>query len=320
MKRTDRIKDGIKGGVKGRIKDGIKDGIKGGVKGRIGDRFFVVCIVSLAWFTVCMLLFVIGFVAREAIPLFRHVRIADFLTGSQWMPVDYVGKTSFGIFHFIAGTIAVSALSIVFSAFVSVGCALWLAFCASDRQRRYICAVIDILAGVPSVIYGFVGLLCVVRFFIRSGVSAGMCVLAAAIVLAAMLLPYLISSCTYSLVRQRELYLSGAQALGVSKWYVVTTMLIPSAAGHMLTAVMLAAGRAMGETMAVMMVIGNANRFPSLFGQGETIASLIALEMGTAEAGSDHYHALYAAGFVLMALVFLVHAAIRLIQRLCREK
>lgn len=109
--------------------------------------------------------------------------------------------------------------------------------------------------------------------------------------------------------------------MGIDYWYGVATIVLPSSFKNILLTMMLAIGRAMGETMAVMMVIGNANLFPTLLGKSETIASVIALEMGTAVADSPHYHALYAAGLVLMLLVFLINTGIAFLRnRLIRKE
>ena len=112
----------------------------------------------------------------------------------------------------------------------------------------------------------------------------------------------------------RERYQPAADALGISKWHMVATIVLPGSWKNILLSVILAIGRAMGETMAVMMVIGNANLFPSLLGKSESIAAVIALEMGTAVVGSTHYHALYAAGLVLMLLLFLINSGITLLR------
>ena len=139
-------------------------------------------------------------------------------------------------------------------------------------------------------------------------------VLAAGILLAVMLLPFLISSCSETMLKVRERYQPAADALGISKWHMVATIVLPGSWKNILLSVILAIGRAMGETMAVMMVIGNANLFPSLLGKSESIAAVIALEMGTAVVGSTHYHALYAAGLVLMLLLFLINSGITLLR------
>ena len=181
-------------------------------------------------------------------------------------------------------------------------------------MRGYLYPVIDLLAGIPSVIYGFIGLVTLVRLFMRAGVSTGSCVLAAGVLLAVMLLPFLVSSCSETMLAARRNYLPASQALGVSKWYAAAAVILPASWKNILLAMVLAIGRAMGETMAVMMVMGNANLFPRLLGKGESIAAVIALEMGTAVVGSPHYHALYAAGLVLMVLLCAINVTIGLIR------
>ena len=197
---------------------------------------------------------------------------------------------------------------------VGLGAAIYLSCVATQRMRGILYPFVDLLAGIPSVIYGFMGLTLMVRLFIRAGVHTGSCVLAAGILLAVMLLPFLISSCSETMLKVRKRYQPAADALGISKWHMVATIVLPGSWKNILLSMILAIGRAMGETMAVMMVIGNANLFPSLLGKSESIAAVIALEMGTAVVGSTHYHALYAAGLVLMLLLFLINSGITLLR------
>ncbi len=267
-------------------------------------------VLTLAALTVLALVFVLYFIFREALPLFSEVSLPDFLFGTRWMPIAYTGEVGFGIFHFIMGTLAVSALAMGLALLMGLGAAVFLSCRASARLRSLLYPIIDLLAGIPSVIYGFIGLVTLVRLFIRWGIPGGSCLLAAGILLAVMLLPFLISSCSETMRKVKEQYLPASTALGVDSWYAVAAIVLPASWRNILLSMILAIGRAMGETMAVMMVMGNANLFPTLLGKGETIASVIALEMGTAAVGSTHYHALYAAGLVLLLLLFLINAGI----------
>ena len=260
------------------------------------NALFSVLIKALTALTVMVLAFVIYFIVKEALPTFDEVAVPDFLLGRRWMPIAYTGEPSFGIFNFIAATLYVSLVAMVLAV------------------RGILYPFVDLLAGIPSVIYGFMGLTLMVRLFIRAGVHTGSCVLAAGILLAVMLLPFLISSCSETMLKVRERYQPAADALGISKWHMVATIVLPGSWKNILLSMILAIGRAMGETMAVMMVIGNANLFPSLLGKSESIAAVIALEMGTAVVGSTHYHALYAAGLVLMLLLFLINSGITLLR------
>ena len=267
----------------------------------------VSCAAALAW--------VVLTVAVQAWPVVGEVGVGAFLLGSDWMPVDFGGGASFGIANFIAATLLTSAVALAMALFVAIGCALFLSCSASTALRTVLCGAIDLLAGIPSVVYGFVGLEVLVPAFIDAGVPSGNCILAASIVLAVMVLPYMVSTMTESMVGVRERYLEASLALGVSRWWGVYGVVLPVSLRLIWPSAMMAFARAMGETMAVMMVAGNANLFPTLLGKGETIASLIALEMGTAAAGSTHMHALFAAGFVLLAIVLAVDLACVCLQR-----
>ena len=278
------------------------------------NALFSVLIKALTALTVMVLAFVIYFIVKEALPTFDEVAVPDFLLGQRWMPIAYTGEPSFGNFTFIAATLYVSLVAMVLAVTVGLGAAIYLSCVATQRMRGILYPFVDLLAGIPSVIYGFMGLTLMVRLFIRAGVHTGSCVLAAGILLAVMLLPFLISSCSETMLKVRERYQPAADALGISKWHMVATIVLPGSWKNILLSMILAIGRAMGETMAVMMVIGNANLFPSLLGKSESIAAVIALEMGTAVVGSTHYHALYAAGMVLMLLLFLINSGITLLR------
>ncbi len=274
-------------------------------------------VLSLA--SLLLLGFVVLFLVREGLPALGEVGVVPFLRGTVWMPVDYTGSQSFGIANFVASTALVSLLAVAMAAVVGMGAALCLALGVTERVRVAIMPLIELLAGVPSVVYGFVGLVTLVKALIGLGVSGGSCVLAASVVLAVMLLPYVIPSLCESVLAVSEGSRAASDALGVSVWHFATTVALPASWRGLLASLTLALGRAMGETMAVMMVIGNANVAPTLLGRGETIASLVALEMGTAVPGSTHYHALYAAGLVLLGLLLVVDALVWLLRRRWRR-
>ena len=282
----------------------------------IGNFLFSNLIRLLTLLTVLSLAFVLIFIVQEALPAFSETSLTAFLFGQRWMPMDYGNGVSFGIGNFIAGTMAVSALAILIALLIGVGAAVFLSCAVSENARSLLYPLIDLLAGIPSVIYGFSGLCVLVKLFQRLGIAgSGHSVLTAAILLAVMLLPFLVSSCSETMLKIRRRYLFAASALGISYWHTVAHVVLPLSARNILLSVILATGRAMGETMAVMMVMGNANLFPTLLGKGETIASLIALEMGTAAADSTHYHALYAAGLVLLVILLAINTGIALLRR-----
>ena len=279
------------------------------------DSAFSVLIYLLTACSIMALGFVIYFIVKEALPLFQEVSLSDFLLGKRWMPIDYTGTTAFGIFNFIVATVYVSFTAMILAVGIGLGASVFLSCVATESMCGILYPFVDLLAGIPSVVYGFIGLQVLVRIFLKAGVRTGTCVLAAGILLAVMLLPFLVSSCSETIRKERKKYEAAAAALGIGRWYAIATIILPASWKNILLSMILAIGRAMGETMAVMMVMGNANLFPSLLGKSESIASVIALEMGTAEYGSTHYHALYGAGLVLMLLLFIINIGINMLRR-----
>lgn len=257
--------------------------------------------------TVLLLAFLIYFIFQESLTAIREVGLAELLLGDQWRPLIFKDTPSYGMRNMILSTLYVSALAVLFALFIGVGCALFLACRATERQRTLVMPYIDLLASIPSVIYGFIGLYIVVKFFEKLGRATGESILAGSIVLSVMILPYMISSCCDTMVGLYNRYNAASQGLGVSRWYMASQLVLPASTRGILISMALATGRAMGETMAVMMVMGNSIAFPKLLGKGETISALIAMEMGIAEVGSTHYSALYTAGFMLMLILFAIN-------------
>ncbi len=268
-----------------------------------------------ALLSVGLLLFLVVFMVNQSLPALRAIGLEKLLLGTEWRPVIYDEAPQYGLFPMLLSTVYVSALAVLFSLVLGVGCALFLACAVGDRLRAFLIPSIDLLAGIPSVVYGFVGLYVVVRTMERMGRAAGESILAGSIVLAVMILPYMISTCLHTMVQLRHGWQDASDALGVSRWYMAAELVLPASKKGILVGTALAAGRAMGETMAVMMVMGNAVLRPTLLGKGETISALIALEMGTAEVGSLHFSALYAAGLCLLVLLLMINLAFSLLRR-----
>ena len=282
---------------------------------KVQDGLFRAVMGLFAFLTVLLLAFLIWFVFRESLPAIREVGLKELLTGDKWRPLIYTGQPSYGMRNMIASTLYVSALAVLFALVIGVGCALFLACRASEKQRTAIMPYIDLLASIPSVVYGFIGLYIVVKFFEKLGRATGESILAGGIVLSVMILPYMISSCCDTMVRLYNRCEAASSGLGVSRWYMASQLVLPASTRGILISMALATGRAMGETMAVMMVMGNSLAFPKLLGKGETISALIAMEMGIAEVGSTHYSALYTAGLTLMVLLFAINIIFELLKK-----
>lgn len=278
------------------------------------EKLFALIIKLLTLFSILILAFIVLFIFKESIVFFEEVSIIEFATGKTWNPLDSPDKL--GILPVILGTIYVSLVGILISLPIGVGVAIALSNYTNEKVRRFLRGIIDILAGIPSVVYGFIGLLVIVKFFeIRFSFSSGESVLAGGILLSIMMLPYIISTCAESMEKVYKNYSQSSNALGVSKTYMVRKIILPESKRSILAAIILALGRGMGETMAVMMVIGNSPIMPKLLRKCQTIPSLIALEMGMVEVGSLHYHALFASGFILMIMLLIINIVLHFIKR-----
>ena len=282
---------------------------------KLENALFLFVVYAFLFLSIGILSFFFLFLAKESLPLFESVSPPSFLFSSKWNPMAFTGTASFGIFHFLMGSISVSFLALLFSTILSLGCSIFFAFYFWDKGRRILYPFLDLLSGIPSVVYGFIGLSVGKPLFLKMGVSTGSCVLLASILLSILIFPFMVDSITDSMVKLKEQYFLEARALGLSPAYIILRLILPSSLRSIFLAFLLGSGRALGETMAVMMVVGNANLFPKLLSKGETIASLIALEMGSAEYQSLHYHALYASGLVLLLLVALIHLLVKMVEK-----
>lgn len=280
---------------------------------KIREKIFEILIKMLTLFSVLILAFVVIFIFKESLTFFKEVSLLKFITGRKWNPLGSPEELS--ILNIIWGTLYVSLVAIAIALPIGIGTAVVLSCYTNRNVKRLIRGIVDILAGVPSVIYGFVGLLVVVKFFeVNLSLASGESVLSGGIVLSVMLLPFIVSTCDESMEKIYREYSQSSRALGVSKSYMIRNLLLPASKRSILASVVLALGRGMGETMAVMMVIGNAPIVPRLLGKAQTIPSLIALEMGMAEVGSLHYHALFASGFVLMIMLLIINGLLYVIK------
>ncbi|MGI6065378.1 MAG: phosphate ABC transporter permease subunit PstC [Bacillota bacterium] len=278
------------------------------------EYFFAFLSKIITFISVSMLFLVIFFIARESIIVFKEINLVEFVSGIDWKPLAKEPRV--GILPMILSTIYVSILAVLIALPIGIGCALELAVLGNKKLKELFTAILGVLAGIPSVIYGFIGLLVVVKFLEKNlFLATGESVLAGGIVLAVMVLPFIVSTSLETMEKSYLKYKESSLALGVSKSYMLRELILPNAKGAILASLVLAFARAMGETMAVMMVIGNSPIIPRIMGKGETIPALIALEIGTAELGSLHYHGLFAAGFVLMVFLIFLNAVFYLIKK-----
>lgn len=268
------------------------------------EKIFSLIITIGAILSSCLVLLVFFYILKESMMFFKEVGFSEYLLGKTWSPLE---SEKYSFLPMILATLYISFLSIAIATPLGVGCALFLSFVVNKKYSKVILSFIDMLAGIPSVIFGFIGLVVLVKFLEKNlDVVTGESVLAGGMLLAVMLFPYIVTGCAETFEKGKLKYYAVSQSLGVSRWYTMRKIMLPFATNSIFVNMLLAFSRAIGETMAVMMVTGNSPIFPKLLGRAETIPSLIALEMGTATYKSLHYSALYASGLILIIIIFII--------------
>ncbi len=244
-----------------------------------------------------------AFLFVEGVPLIAKVGVGPFLFGMKWAP----SQGLYGIFPMIVGTVAVTLGAAVLGVPVALACAVFLTEFAPRAVSAVVRPAIQLLTGIPSVVYGFWGLIFIVPAIRTWFGGPGLSLLAGSVILAIMILPTIISIAEVSLNALPRLYKEGALALGMTHWQAIRTVLIPSAKSGILAAVILGIGRAIGETMAVIMVLGNAVALPrSILDPARTLTTNIGIEMGYAS--GDHQQALFATGIVLLLIIMALNS------------
>lgn len=249
------------------------------------------------------------FLMREGLQTFSHVSLTDFLFGHKWYPISDPPK--FGILPLILGSGLVTLGAALLGVPFGIASAIYISEVAPPRIKEVLKTGIELLAAIPSVVIGFVGIVVVVPF-LRSAfhLPTGQTALAGALMLSLMAMPTTVSIAEDALSSVPRRYREAALALGATHWEYIYRVALRAAAPGIVAAVMLGIGRVIGETMAVMMVTGNAARIPHSFLQPiRTMTATIAAEMGETVKGSEHYAALFAIGIVLFAITFLVNFA-----------
>jgi len=257
------------------------------------------------------------FLLREGLPAFGEVPLSS-LFGRRWYPIE----GHFALGPLIWGSIVVTVGAGLFAVPLGVAAAMFVAEVAPRWLREVLKPLIEILAGLPSVVLGFLGIVVLVPMVREAlGLATGLTALTGALLLAGMALPTIVSVAEDALDAVPSAYKVGSLALGASRWQTLWRVTLPAAKTGVLTAIMLGIGRAVGETMAVMMVTGNAPVIlfgpKALVSPVRTMTATIAAEMGEVARGSVHYHVLFTVGLVLFVITFLVNvvASIVLLKR-----
>lgn len=239
-----------------------------------------------------------------------HVSLTQFLFGTKWSPTS--SPANYGALVFIFGSFAVTFLAALIAAPIGIGSALFMTELSKRFGRKFIQPVLEILVGIPSVVYGFIGLVVLVPFFRNHIGGVGFGLLAGAIVVGVMILPTVTSISADALQTVPESMRDAAAALGATRWQTIWKVVIPAALPSLLTAIILGAARAFGEALAIQMVIGNSPLFPkSLTDPTSTLTTQITQAMGETPAGSVFNHVLWSMGLILLVMSYIFIILIR---------
>ena len=274
---------------------------------RLSEFIIEKMIFILGITSIVILALIFYFLISSAIPVFNGVTVKELLTGRFWYPNSV--NPQFGILPLILGSLWVTAGAILISVPIGVGSAIFISEVAPPKTRMTLKVIIEFLSAIPSVVLGFLGIV-VLSNWVRLSfdLSSGFTLLTGSILVAFMALPTIISISDDAITSLPKEYREASLALGATRLETIFHVLVPAASSGIIAAVMLGIGRAIGETMTVMMVTGNAARIPtSLLQSGRTMTATIAAEMGDTVRQSIHYHSLFAIGIVLLVMTSFIN-------------
>jgi phosphate transport system permease protein len=265
----------------------------------------IIFISGITSIVIVALIFI--FLLKEGLSVFFAVNPLDFLFGQFWYPIS--DPPLFGVLPLIIGSIFVTLGAAAISVPIGVASALYIAEIAPPRTKEILKAGIELLAAIPSVVIGFIGMMTLGPFIKEVfGLPTGLTALTGSITLAFMAMPTIVSIAEDAVTAVPRQYREAAIAMGATKWQTTWRIVAYAARPGMIAAIMLGIGRVIGETMAVMMVTGNAALIPTSFLQPvRTLTATIAAEMGESVQGGEHYAALFAIGIVLFVITFLIN-------------
>lgn len=275
------------------------------------ERFVKYILTAFAFSSLLFLLLIFLFILVEGLPLFLKSGFGSIVFGFKWAPT----RGSFGIFPMIISSFMVTAGALCIGAPLGLSCAIYISEYSGRRLKIILKPALELLAGIPSVVYGFLGVLYIVPIVRNLLGGSGFSLLSTSIILGVMILPTVISISFDALSSVPKTYREGSLAMGATKWQTIARVIVPAAKSGILAGFILGMGRAIGETMAVIMISGNAIRIPSgVLDPLRTLTSNIALE--SAYASGDHRRSLFSTGVVLLVIImFLNYVANFVIKR-----
>ena len=274
------------------------------------ERLIRLSLLMIALSAVSILLVITVYIFSEGTPIMFKYGLKKFLFSLDWFPLE----KSFGLLPMIIGSLFVTGGALVIGIPLGLACAVVLTEFSSKRLRSFLKPVVELLAGIPSVVYGFIGVVILIPFIRDRLGGPGFSVLAASVILGIMILPTIISISIDSLEAVPRSYREGSIALGATRWQTTRMVMFPAAKSGIIASIILGMGRAIGETMAVIMIAGNAATIPhSLLDPVRTLTSNIALELGYA--AGEHRQALFATGVILFIIIMILNTIANLTSR-----
>jgi phosphate transport system permease protein len=270
------------------------------------------------------IIFIIGifvFITKEGIGFILHTMdVKEFFLSPYWEPSDE-DAPEYGILALVAGTASVTGLALIVAIPFSLGAAIFVGEFATGKTREFLKILVELLAAIPSVVWGFIGLTIMNPLIIEIfNVPVGLTVLNAGIILGLMVAPIMTSIAEDALKAVPDRYREAAEAMGATRWQVIFKVVLPAAKNGLLGAVLLGVGRGFGETMAVLMATGHAVNIPhSVFDSVRALTATIAAELGETAVGSDHYQALFTIGIFLFIITFIINLTADLVVRGVRK-
>ena len=270
------------------------------------------------------IVFIIGifvFISREGLGfIFEDFSFTEFFGSPNWRPTSESNPT-YGILALVAGTASVTGLAMLVAIPFSLGAAIYIAEFASGKKREFLKVTVELLAAIPSVVWGFIGLAIMNPIIIQTfNVPVGLNVLNAGVILGLMAAPIMTSIAEDALKAVPDRYREAAEAMGATRWQVIYKVVLPAAKNGLLGAVLLGVGRGFGETMAVLMATGHSINIPtSVFDSVRALTATIAAELGETAVGSPHYEALFTIGIFLFVITFIINLSADLIVRGVRK-
>jgi phosphate transport system permease protein len=276
-----------------------------------------------AAFAVIVVSFILLFLLRDAYPIFTDAGIVNFLLGPVWAPTAV--EPLYGIWPLIVGTLLVTLGAMIFSVPLSLGCAIYISELATPKVKSVLKPAVELLAGIPSVVYGFFGLIVLTDFIrVTFDIPSGETWLAASVLLGTMALPTIISVSEDAISSVPHEYKEGSLAIGATRWQTISRVLVPAALSGIAAAIILGIGRVVGETMAVLMVAGNAAIIPdpiwNILSPLRTLTATLGIEMGEVPVGSEHYSALFGIAVVLLLITLIINLSAVAILRHLKER